>query len=511
MSTTTNTQQQSFADELRACAPGLPQTAVTALESAYGHSTGFCAGLDIFARLWDKNAILPQIPAFSEPWKSLYSDILSEIQNKGKTFRDALYGVLMTATRPAWFELHNAIIVRKDEIDRIGKNTHGKSLTDYQAELLMLGYDLRLNLCGMHIEVNGHSVTDYDDSEIRMQMEDNGFKIRQRITDAIMITAKQNEYHPIKDYLNGLKWDGISRIQQLAQYFTLKDELQKEPKYVSLFSSMLRKWLIGAIARIMDGDQNPMLVLEGPQGIGKSTFAKWLCPDPKYHKESGIDPDNKDHRIATSEVWIWEVGELGSTTKKADREALKSFLTTKTFTERAAYGKYNQPYRAMASFIGTVNDENGFLNDPTGSRRFWTIGIKSIDYKYADALSIDDIWAEAMHAYKNGESHDLDLVQKQRVDELAEDYRMVNSTEEAIKKYFDITGNQNDFLDFNTIRSVLVDPNQGNLNARDASDVKIASALKALGLERTRQYISQQALGHNKLIQVRGYIGIKTI
>lgn len=504
MSTTTNTQQQrSFADELRACAPGLPQTAVTALESAYGHSTGFCAGLDIFARLWDKNAILPQIPAFSEPWKSLYSDILSEIQNKGKTFRDALYGVLTAATRPAWFELNNAIIARKDEIDHIGKNTHGKSLTDYQAELLMLGYDLRLNLCGMHIEVNGHSMTDYDDSEIRMQMEDNGYKIRQRITDAIMITAKQNEYHPIKDYLNGLKWDGVSRIQQLAQYFDVQN--------ATLFPVLLRKWLIGAIARVMDGDQNPMLVLEGPQGSGKSTFARWLCPDGKYYKESSIDPDNKDHRIATSEVWIWEVGELGSTTKKADREALKSFLTTETFTERAAYGKYNQPYRAMSSFLGTVNDETGFLNDPTGNRRFWVMGLNKINFDYSKALNPDDIWAEAMHAYKSGEGHDLDTYQKDMVEDMADEYRVINATEEAIKKYFDITGDPHDFLDFNTIRSVLIDPDKGNLGSRDASDVKIAAALKALGLKRERQYVAQTALGHNKKIRVRGYIGLKVI
>lgn len=504
MSAPTNTPK-SFADELRTYAPNVTQMCVTTLESAYGHCTGFCAGLDIFARLLQQNTLMPQIPAFGEPWKALYHDILSEVQTSGMSFRDALNKVLK-AKYKLCFEINEAIMARKDEIERIAKNTHGKSLSDYQAQLLLLGYDLKLNLCGMHVEVNGHPMTDYDDSEIRMRMEDSGYKIRQRITDAIMITAKQNEYHPIKDYLNGLTWDGVSRIQQLAQYFVLKNPKE----YGGLFPVMLRKWLIGAIARVIDGDQNPMLVLEGDQNIGKSTFAKWLCPEPKYYRESSIDPDSKDHRIATSEIWIWEVSELGSTTKKADREALKSFLTTEIFNERAAYGKYNQPYRAIASYIGTVNDESGFLNDPTGNRRFWTIGVKNINFGYT-SLSISDIWAEAMHAYKCGESHDLDALQKQKVEEMSDDYRMVNSVEEAIKKWFDITGDPNDFLDFNTIRSVLIDPTRANLGVRDASDIKIATALKALGLERTRQYISQQALGHSKLIRVRGYIGIKTL
>ena len=94
---------------------------------------------------------------------------------------------------------------------------------------------------------------------------------------------------------------------------------------------------------------------------------------------------------------------------------------------------------------------------------------------------------------------------------MAEDYRMVNSVEEAIKKWFDLTGDPNDFLDFNSIRSVLIDPSKANLGLRDASDVKIATALKALGVERTRQYVTQTAIGHNKKIRLRGYVGIKVL
>lgn len=491
----------SFEDELRKIAPNVSQGCVTSLEASYGHCTGFCSGLDIFARTVLKNAVPKQIPVFGEPWKGIYADTLQEVQTKGQQIKDAYMGALSMKGRPA-LELFDAIRCRVDELNK-AKPTGKKDKDDYLAELKVLGYDLRLNLCGMHIEVNGKTITDYDDAEIRMRMEDEGYKGRQRIQDAILTTAKENEYHPIKDYLNSLKWDGIQRIEKLAGYFNAQ--------YVGLFPVVLRKWLIGSIARIMDGDQNPMLVLEGPQGCGKGTFTRWLCPNRKYHRESSIDPDNKDHRIATSEIWIWEVGELGSTTKKADREALKSFLTTDTFTERAAYGRYNQQYTAMSSFIGTINDENGFLNDPTGSRRFWIMGIDAINFDYSKDLKPDDIWAEAMAYYKAGEGHDLTDDQKKTMTDIADEYKVINATEEAIKKHFDITNDPNDFTDFNTIREVLQDPARGNLSGRDLADVKIASALKDLGLERDRKYVTQQALGHNKSVQMRGYVGLKPL
>lgn len=493
-----------FADELRQIAPNVSQGCIATLEAAYGSNPGFCAGLDIFARIVQQNQLPKQIPAFGEPWKSIYLDTVQEIQSKGLQLKDAYQTALTLNDRPT-LELYDAIVCRKEELDKKGQISKDKTMEDYQAMLKMLGYDLRLNLAGMHIEVNGHTVTDYDDSEIRMKMEDAGFGVKQRITDAIMTSAKAAEYHPIKDYLNGLKWDGIPRIEKLAGYFYAKE--------AGVFPKILRKWLIGAIAKVMDSSQNPMLVLEGPQGCGKGTFTAWLCPDARYHKESNIDPDNKDHRIAASEVWIWEVGELGSTTKRSDREALKSFLTTSVFTERAAYGRYNQQYTAMASFIGTVNDENGFLNDPTGSRRFWVLGIDGINWKYSEDLNPDDIWAEAMAAWRSGETNALDDQLKAAMEDIAEEYRVINSTEEAIKKWFIITDpiDVSVFTDFNTIREILQDPAKGNLTGNNVSDVKIASALKALGLYSDRQWVQQTALGVNKKIRTRGYVGIKPL
>ena len=220
-----------------------------------------------------------------------------------------------------------------------------------------------------------------------------------------------------------------------------------------------------------------MIVLDGPQGCGKSLFSNWLCPDKKLFREGPIDPDNRDDKIAAAEVWIWEVAELGSTTRRSDVDALKNFLTTENFTARAPYGRSNLQYKAMASYIGTINDVAGFLNDSTGARRYWVIEIDGINWKYTEEIDRDQVWAEAYEAYKAGETNELTEQERATVESIAAEYQVINSVEEIIKDCFflDPDGvNASTFTSFKDIRSVLRDPTRGNLSAVEASDRKIS-------------------------------------
>ena len=315
-----------------------------------------------------------------------------------------------------------------------------------------------------------------------------------------MTSAKDAEYHPVQRYLEGLKWDGVPRIRKLAGYFSAA--------YAPIWPSLLRKWLIGAVDRVFTGAQNPMLVLDGPQGCGKSLFARWLCPLEDYFRESPIDPDSRDDKIAAAETWIWEVGELGSTTRRQDRDALKGFLSTKVFTARAPYGHNNLQYDVMSSFIGTINDEAGFLNDPTGARRFWIMTIDGINWDYEKDLDPADIWAEAYAAWRAGESRELDETETETMDSIKENYQVMNSVEEAIKSCFLIDENSSTFTSFRDIRSVLKDPTRGDLNPAEMTDRKIADALKNLGLQRTVKSISLQKPGSKTYTTIKGYLGI---
>ena len=491
-----------FEDDLRQSIPGVSQGCITALESAYGHSTGFCAGLDIFARIIIKNAPAKQIPAFGEPWKGLYQDMMQICQTGNGSLWDAYQSALMMAGRPV-LALHEAVSLRTNILSNQTSKTKVKTSDDYKAQLSILGFDLRLNLAGNKIEVNGKVKTDFDDAMMRAKMFDAGFDKKTMVEDSILNCAKDNEYHPIREYLKSLTWDGTKRISTLANYFQVA--------YKPIWPSLLRKWLIGSVDRVMTGAQNPMLVLDGPQGVGKSLFARWLCPREDYFREGPINPDDRDDKIATSETWIWEVAELGSTTRRSDREALKNFLTTKSFTARAPYGHNNLQYEAIATFIGTINDEAGFLNDPTGNRRFWIMTVDGINWKYTEDLNIDDIWAEVYAAWLAGESHDLDDAEKKTMGNIDSAYQVINSVEEAIKAYFIINPKSSDFTSFKDIRSVLRDPNRGNLSPAECSDRKIANALKSLGLERAERQITNVGLGSSSRTHLRGYVGIKPL
>ena len=320
--------------------------------------------------------------------------------------------------------------------------------------------------------------------------------------DAVRVTGSLNQYHPIRDYLSGLLWDGDNTIEKLSSYF--------DAVYKPIWPTILRKWLIGAVDRVMTGAQNPMLVMDGPQGCGKSYFARWLCPMPRYFREGPIDPTSRDDKIAAAETWIWEVAELGSTTRKADREALKSFLTTKTFTARASYGHNNQQYEVISSFLGTVNDEAGFLDDPTGNRRFWVVKLDGINPAYSKEINPESIWAEAYAAWANGESHELEENERITMQDIADEYKVVNATEEALKKCFIIDPNDpklaGNFVSFNEIRNILSD----NLSGQDLSDRKITAALKNLGLEGARKRIPLKP-GVYSTQAVRGYLGLEIL
>lgn len=126
-----------------------------------------------------------------------------------------------------------------------------------------------------------------------------------------------------------------------------------------------------------------------------------------YFIEAPINTDDKDSEIRLISAWIWEVSELGATTRKADYEALKAFLTTRKVTVRKPYGRHDISKPALASFIGTINNSSGIFSDPTGSRRFLVSKIEEINWDYSVSIDPTDVWAEAMAAYLAGESWKL--------------------------------------------------------------------------------------------------------
>lgn len=364
--------------------------------------------------------------------------------------------------------------------------------TDYITALEKLGYTFRMNECNDELEVNGEPMTDPLRSEIRTKMRDVGFKAVGIMEDVYIAYALRQRYHPIKNYLWGLEHDGADYISQVASCF--KDQH-------GVFGLWFRKWLIGAVMKACtDGVMNPMLVLDGGQGIGKSSFVRWLgSAVDGYFIEAPIDPSDKDDFVRLASTWIWEVAELGATARRADQEALKHFISRQQVQVRKAYGRYDIHKPALASFVGTVNNESGLLTDATGSRRFLICKLESIDWSYSD-IDVNQLWAQAMALYKGGETNYLDNSQMNTSSTINEEYEIDNPILGMVEKYLDIDPSNEDWWTSTTdILELLTEKGLTGHSRQNA--MSLAVAMTRLGVNKKKQ-----TSRNNR--RIWGYVGI---
>ena len=367
---------------------------------------------------------------------------------------------------------------------------------DYVAALNSLGYHFRMNVCNDRTEINDAPISDALRAKIRSQMRDLGYRHVNVLEDAWVGHAYDNRFHPVRDFLDGLVWNGVDHLGALAGHFTDTND------YLRTF---LRRWLIGAVARAYEprSCQNRMLVLDGPQGVGKSYFVSWLASPltrPELFVEGPVIPDDKDSLLRLITTWLWEVSEVGSTTRRSDREALKYFLSMQQVTVRKPYGREDLIKPALASFIGTVNDVSGFLDDPTGYRRFMAVHLDGIDWAYADAVAPVQVWAQAKALYDQGEPWELTAEEAECAKFANEEYEVADPLEDILLRHYVLTGDGGDFTATVDIRDTL-NEHGWRLRTPRAEVMAIGGVLKKLGLKGTRRA--------TKGNQERGFDGVK--
>ena len=294
----------------------------------------------------------------------------------------------------------------------------GASPAEYAQAMEDLGFTFTLNDMNDLVYVNGQPISDILSAVIEYQLRSKNYRSEKDTKITIYKTAYDKKFHPIRDYIDGLILDGSQdHIKNLASFFQDRD---------GIFESVLRKWLIGAVGRIMGdrpGQQHPMMVLDGPQGIGKSRFVWWLgSPLPAFYIQSSINTEDKDFLINLCSRFIWEVEELGATLRKSDIESLKAFLSKEIVNVRKPYGHDAITKPATASFIGTINNSGGFLADPTGSRRFRVCTLTHVDWGYEGAVDINQIWAQARELYAAGERWTLGADEEKKMREINSRY-----------------------------------------------------------------------------------------
>lgn len=250
-----------------------------------------------------------------------------------------------------------------------------------------------------------------------------------------------NSYNPVTDYLEDIYSKNptiTGAIDQLCQALISPADTDQDFKRL-----LITKWLVATVdIAFNDGTKNinGMLVFQGPQGLGKTRFIKWLVPNKlnKYLKtDVSLDPSNKDDKILISRYWIVELGELGVTTKK-DADILKAFITSNVDEVRKPYAAAADKMPRTTSLFGTVN-ELEFLRDETGSRRFWVVPVEKIDWDILNNINVDDIWSEAMRLRNEGYKTYLDNKELNLLNENNQDFQVISTVEMRIQSYFDWT------------------------------------------------------------------------
>ena len=292
---------------------------------------------------------------------------------------------------------------------------------------------VRKDLPWRKISVGNTHFTDTDESGFRHYLE----KLYQvtgakKIEDAINLVTRQHSYHPVKEYLNSLTWDGSKRLETVFVDYLGAEDSEYTRK-------VTKKALVACVARILNPGCkfDTVLTLVGKQGTGKSTILARLGGE-WYNENVTLFNITKETADLIQGSWIIELGELVGF-KKAEEETVKNFISRTEDKYRKAYGRNTDRFPRQCVFFGTTN-ERLFLKDPTGNRRWWPVetGINKSTkdvFEDMDSEEVGQIWAEAIKFYNAGERLHLDKETYKKATAVQEEFNEHNEKIGLIEEF----------------------------------------------------------------------------
>lgn len=293
---------------------------------------------------------------------------------------------------------------------------------------------IRLNLLTRSAEQIREGVSckwqDADDAEARRYIEkEYRFHNNQKCEDALRIILRKNQYHPVKEVIEGIKWDGESRVYKFLHKWTNCEDTP----YTREVSRLI---FAGGIHRLYNPgckfDDMPVLI-GTRQGEGKSTFIRWIALKDEFFTEV-TEFEGQKGIEALEGAWICEVSELLALTKTKEQEAVKSYLSRLNDRYRAPFDKRVADNPRQCIFIGTTNKEQ-FLTDKTGNRRFYPVKVNQSGYELFDKEQevkeyIKQCWAEALVLFRQGELKPYadrslyEVIRRKQANAVEDDYRV---------------------------------------------------------------------------------------
>lgn len=298
---------------------------------------------------------------------------------------------------------------------------------------------LEFNEMTLAVTMNRRPVEDVDYLRVRElcetelgEDESKGFKFsREDVRDSFLHVAKERRFHPVRDYLHSLVWDLQPRIENIPE-----DVLNVST--TPLVRSLVRKWMIQAVARVEEPGckAHGVLIFVGPGGVGKSTFFEVLA-SPTWFGDTAMDLNDKnDAYMKLHSTWIYEWGELESMQRARSQNTVKAFVTSPFDIFRAPYARDMERHLRMFVLCGTTNDREILTEAPGGgNRRYWIIDTPNpfdLDKLAADR---DALWAEAYAAYVAGESWHLSKEEEAELEALQDAFLKRDAWEDRVRAW----------------------------------------------------------------------------
>ncbi len=335
------------------------------------------------------------------------------------------------------------------------------------------------------IDVHGEALTDDITGEIAIWISDYyGFEpSTDLVQKALVVAARRRRFHPVRDWLGSLKWDGTQRLERLAI-----DYLGSEDK--RLHSELGKRWMISAVARAMNPGckVDTCLILVGAQGIYKSTAFRALA-GKEWFSDTPVPMGKKDALEQIQGVWIYELAELDSV-RRAEANSVKAFISALVDRFRPSYGRNAEEFPRQVVFVGSTN-EREFLTDSTGSRRFWVLEVKGIEISMI-RRDREQLWAEAVHLWRKGEPWWLDKDSEKELVEASDRFQQSDSWADIIESWLE---GRLGFVSTTDILAKALEFEDTSKHTRP-TQMRVASIMGSLGWVKCREKGSYGARGY---------------
>ena len=355
------------------------------------------------------------------------------------------------------------------------------------AELLALlrsqADEIRYNVFTQQIEIKGKVIDGAD--RFYLKLAEMGYKVGKELAiDCLVQVANENLYNPVTEYLLHCEHNvEPTYIDGLATAY-----LRPGDGGASIYDEMLKRTLIGAVARAFDPGykHDTACVIMGDQGAYKSSF--WGCLGGPFYSDALGDISTKDDVMVLHRSWIMEWAELDHITNRKHAGQVKAFLSQAVDLLRVPYGKAVEAFPRRGIIVGTTNKTAGFLVDETGNRRFWVIPTTKTQVDQINTATLlierDAIWSAAVHAYRNGETNRLPLAMELAVQQENDAYMIESPWRSAILTYL-ADRRSTEVL---TSEEILVKAIQKPMERQTKVDqMQVASILKELGWTKRRE------------------------